>query len=638
MGAHALTNSDAPRDFGRLPLRERLSSMDCRRRVALQAIDPVPMILTLQAVTLNDQPLTRPITARFDVGGGSIGRADHSTMALPDPERFISRRQAEIVFVNGGFMVRNVGAANPIIVGGRTLAGGETLMLSDGDEVRIGGYQLRARIEAAAEITPPPRVLTTVSLAPAAPARPATDDLAAARRAPSAAAPPPSRSQASAAVAPETGANPFADLLGPTPMIGAAPARVDDPFADLLGPPPTPPVSAATSAPAAANPFDGLLPPPAGVDPRSAAVAAPPAPAPRLPDDFDPFRVPAAPPPPVPSAAGADPFADLVPVAGGPSVDANFGLQAPAGDDDALARFLSDGSSPASSGAAGASIAVDPLQLFGPDVTEPSAAPAAAALSNEARATGQSEAPMPQPDHLSALNAAYAPPLRAAPPTPPAAARQAAPATPAALDEGSDGSAAALWAAFCAGAQVQLPLPAGSGTERMQMIGRILRSAVEGTLQLMAVRASTKHEMRAAVTQIQARSNNPLKFSPDGASGIEQLVQPPARGFLDGPAAMDDAMRDLVAHSIGTVAGMRAAIEGMLDRFDPAELEGKLGAGSMLDSLLPMNRKARLWELYLQHYRTIREEAQEDFHNLFGKAFVAAYEQQVERLKQRPRS
>jgi len=88
-----------------------------------------------------------------------------------------------------------------------------------------------------------------------------------------------------------------------------------------------------------------------------------------------------------------------------------------------------------------------------------------------------------------------------------------------------------------------------------------------------------------------------------------------------------------VGHSIGTVAGMRAAIEGMLGRFDPAALEAKLAGGSMLDSLLPMNRRARLWDLYLQHHEAIREEAQEDFHNLFGKAFLAAYEQQIERLR-----
>ena len=54
------------------------------------------MTLTLRAVSLNDQPLTQPITAHFDLHGGTIGRADHNTLALPDPERHISREQAEI--------------------------------------------------------------------------------------------------------------------------------------------------------------------------------------------------------------------------------------------------------------------------------------------------------------------------------------------------------------------------------------------------------------------------------------------------------------------------------------------------------------------------------------------------------------
>lgn len=200
---------------------------------------------------------------------------------------------------------------------------------------------------------------------------------------------------------------------------------------------------------------------------------------------------------------------------------------------------------------------------------------------------------------------------------------------------GAAADAESLWRAFCDGAGVALPLPPGPPAERMRAIGLVLRAAVDGTLQLMSVRASTKNEMRAAVTQIQARSNNPLKFTPDGAGGVEQLVMPPARGFLGGPEAMRDAMVDLVGHSIGTVQGMRAALEGLLERFDPAALEAKLGAGSVLDSLLPMNRKARLWELYLQHFRTLRDEAEDDFHALFGKAFVAAYEQQVERLKAR---
>jgi FHA domain-containing protein len=137
---------------------------------------------------------------------------------------------------------------------------------------------------------------------------------------------------------------------------------------------------------------------------------------------------------------------------------------------------------------------------------------------------------------------------------------------------------------------------------------------------------------------IQSRNNNPLKFSPDAQGALEQLLQPPLRGFMAGPAAVNDAMHDLVGHTIGTMAGMRAALEGVLQRFQPSVLEGKLVGSSVLDTLLPMNRRARLWELYLQHYETIRQEAQEDFHALFGKAFVAAYEQQLDRLHEQQRA
>jgi len=161
----------------------------------------------------------------------------------------------------------------------------------------------------------------------------------------------------------------------------------------------------------------------------------------------------------------------------------------------------------------------------------------------------------------------------------------------------------------------------------------LLRSAAEGTLQLMAVRAATRSELHAQVTVIRPRNNNPLKFSPDAQSALEQMLQPPLRGFLPGPAAMTDAMNDLVSHAIGTMAGTRAALEGVLSRFAPGELEAKLAGKSMLDSVLPMNRKARLWDLYLQHHGAIRDEAQDDFQSLFGKAFLAAYEQQLERLR-----
>ena len=100
------------------------------------------MTLTLRAMSLDEQPLTQPITAHFDLKGGTIGRADHNTMALPDPERFISRQQAEISAGAAGYFIKNVGSANPIAVRGAQLAQGESVPLKHGDQVRIGGYLL----------------------------------------------------------------------------------------------------------------------------------------------------------------------------------------------------------------------------------------------------------------------------------------------------------------------------------------------------------------------------------------------------------------------------------------------------------------------------------------------------------------
>ena len=189
-----------------------------------------------------------------------------------------------------------------------------------------------------------------------------------------------------------------------------------------------------------------------------------------------------------------------------------------------------------------------------------------------------------------------------------------------------------MWAAFCEGAGIGLNPPGGLTPELMRVIGQMLRRSVDGTVQLVAARATTKSELHAQVTMIQPRNNNPLKFSPDGRVALEQLLQPPLRGFLPGPAAIDQAMDDLVGHAVGTMAGMRAALDGVLDRFAPEQLEAKLTRQSVFDSVLPMHRRARLWELYLQHFQSVSDDAKDDFHSLFGKAFLQAYEEQLDRL------
>ena len=168
--------------------------------------------------------------------------------------------------------------------------------------------------------------------------------------------------------------------------------------------------------------------------------------------------------------------------------------------------------------------------------------------------------------------------------------------------------------------------------DTMRLLGQILRESTRGAVELLVARAALKREMRAEMTMIVSRENNPLKFSPTVEVALNHLLGPPAPGFMPPAAAVRDAFDDLRAHQLGVMAGMRAALEGVLGRFDPQHLEAKLVGRSTLANLIPATRKARLWELFQELFGQLQAEAQDDFDELFGKAFLKAYEDQLDRL------
>jgi type VI secretion system FHA domain protein len=226
---------------------------------------------------------------------------------------------------------------------------------------------------------------------------------------------------------------------------------------------------------------------------------------------------------------------------------------------------------------------------------------------------------------------------REVPAAPAVSAASAAPAVPAVATGAGAGAGpgleqAALLQAFAEGlASPALRLPALT-PELMRLLGELLREATRGTVELLQARAALKREMRAEMTMIVARENNPLKFSPTVDVALQHLLGERTPGFMAPAAALRDACDDLRAHQIGVMAGMRAALEGVLGRFDPAQLEGKLARGSTLTQLIPAARKARLWELFQELFAQLQSEAQDDFDELFGRAFLRAYEEQLDRL------
>ncbi|HIV71060.1 MAG TPA: type VI secretion system-associated FHA domain protein TagH [Candidatus Aquabacterium excrementipullorum] len=224
------------------------------------------------------------------------------------------------------------------------------------------------------------------------------------------------------------------------------------------------------------------------------------------------------------------------------------------------------------------------------------------------------------------------PPPEVAAPVPVAVSPAPAQALPPAA-AGTPADQAALIAALREGLGMAT-LPIQSLTpEFMKLLGQLVHESTKGTVELLVARAALKREIRAEVTMIVAKENNPLKFSPSVDVALNHLLSPPARGFMPPAPAMRDAYDDLRAHQFAFVAGMRAALEGVLKRFDPEVLEGKLTQKSVLASVLPGARKARMWDVFTELYSQISAEASDDFHELFGKEFLRAYEAHIDELQ-----
>ena len=194
----------------------------------------------------------------------------------------------------------------------------------------------------------------------------------------------------------------------------------------------------------------------------------------------------------------------------------------------------------------------------------------------------------------------------------------------------------ALKDAFLRGAGIAADvLPGGLTPELMELIGKLSATALQGAIDLLALRSLVKQEVKADVTMVVVRNNNPLKFFPDSPTVLTQMLRKKMPGFMEPLEAVDDAFHDLRGHQMGVVAGTRASMDAMIGRIAPARFEAELEAGGLLDTLLASRRPARLWHRYERQYGTLAGETQDQFKTLFGAAFLAAYEREVERFNER---
>ncbi len=235
------------------------------------------------------------------------------------------------------------------------------------------------------------------------------------------------------------------------------------------------------------------------------------------------------------------------------------------------------------------------------------------------------DAPAPAP----VANAAPAPaPIAPAPIAPPPVVE------PVALAVADAAQPADVLQAFLRGAGLdQLRLDQADASAQMESIGRSYRLMVEGLIDVLRARASLKGEFRMQQTMIRPAENNPLKFAPNADEALLLLLRHGNQAFMAPDIAVRDSFDDLRAHQLAVMAGVEAAIKHLLTRFEPAQLEERMGKPGGLSSIFNGSRQAQYWQQFTELYSNISREAQEDFQDLFGREFSRAYEEHSARQR-----
>lgn len=538
------------------------------------------MTLTLSVLRCPDSavPETR------QVGGGEyrIGRGPDNDWVLPDPNRVLSKTHCALEFRGGFWQVRDLSTNGTFLNNAPDPIGKDQVRpLSDGDRLRLGQFEIEARI--AADVARGAYV--TAPVQPYVPPPSAAYGAGYAQQTPSGWVPP---------------ADPLRDPMAPPP-------GTDIFSAPLPGLGPATPTSQGLAGPILPSDFDPLsepLPMPDHAPLTSDAFLVPKRAAnpDLLPDDWNLGPTAATP------ARGTDPFASLPdPFAEAPPPAARAAPRpvapaAPRGADPfaALPDPFADAPPP---------VAPSPVAPpHDPFADAPSAPRASPPPDPFVEPTLQPPRPAPIPPLAQAPAAAdpfaEPPPVSAPPP--------AAPPPPHAV---APGDASAALEAFLSGAGIRLP-PGTDPAAALHAAGAAFRASIAGMRALLIARSDVKREFRIEQTMLRAAGNNPVKFAATDEAAMAALISQP-----NGPAALAETADDLTAHQIATIAATQAAARALLDRLDPKPLEAADTAGGMFGA-----KEKRLWEAYKKMHGEVSAQFDDDFDSAFGKAFARAYE------------
>lgn len=162
-------------------------------------------------------------------------------------------------------------------------------------------------------------------------------------------------------------------------------------------------------------------------------------------------------------------------------------------------------------------------------------------------------------------------------------------------------------------------------------VAKILMTTTSGLMMLLQARNQFKQESRLSLTQVQARSNNPLKFCIEVTDALEMMLVKKKAGYLETVQAYQEAIDDIRLHQTAFVKGLQAAMLGLLEELSPEKFEKELKLSVL--SKVDVVAHAQYWRLYKERQQELLQAVVHNFSDVMSKYFSDAYSKFVDENK-----
>jgi type VI secretion system protein len=189
--------------------------------------------------------------------------------------------------------------------------------------------------------------------------------------------------------------------------------------------------------------------------------------------------------------------------------------------------------------------------------------------------------------------------------------------------------------AFCRGAGIDpASIPLETQHALMQLAGQMTREVVLGLMDVLKGRADQKNRLRLSQTAIQPADNNPLKFSASVDEALIKLFDGHNNSRYLGPVdAIRDSFADLRNHQQSLSAAIQSAIDEVMNRIEPGELQEKFDRGLKRGALLGAANKMKYWDLYTEFYHVLNQRNEQNLPTLFAEELARTYAEKAQQKK-----